>query len=196
MKKEDKKEISLGTTVKAIITGYVAYGILIGFVVYILGIIINWCASTIPNSNMNAMTAAVSLIEAIFLIFIIRGICHLSIFDVFRKCKTNPENIQRLCARLNLFVMVAIAVFVVGSIGILLINLDSEERSIVVSSYQYKTIHSEKFAAELSREMLDEFQQEKTQRLISTVILELGLVVSLFSVIPFQKKLITELNEF
>ena len=43
MKKEDKKEISIGTTAKAIITGYVAYGVLIGFVAYILGIIINWC---------------------------------------------------------------------------------------------------------------------------------------------------------
>ena len=34
MKKEDKQEITLGTTVKAVITGYVAYGILIGFVAF------------------------------------------------------------------------------------------------------------------------------------------------------------------
>lgn len=196
MKKEDKKEISIGTTAKAIITGYVAYGVLIGFVAYILGIIINWCLNSLPNTNMNVISVTVPLLEVIFLCFIVRGICSLSIHDVFRKCKTNPENISRITARLNLFIMITIAVFVVGSVGILILNLNSEEKSIVVSSYQYKTIHSEEFAADLTNDMLEKFAVERNHKIVSTIILELGIVVSLFSAIPLQKKLITELNEF
>lgn len=135
MKKEDKKEISIGTTVKAIITGYVAYGILIGFVAYILGIIVNWCLNSLPNANMNVMSVTVPLLEVIFLYFIIRGICSLSVHDVFKKCKTNTENLLQITVRLNLFIMIAVSVFVVGSVGILVLNLNSEEKSIVVSSY-------------------------------------------------------------
>lgn len=196
MKKEDKKEISIGTTVKAIITGYVAYGILIGFVVYILGIIVNWCLNSLPNANMNVMSVTVPLLEVIFLYFIIRGICSLSVHDVFKKCKTNTENLLQITVRLNLFIMIAVSVFVVGSVEILVLNLNSEEKSIVVSSYQYKTIHSEEFAADLTNDMLEEFAEERNHKIISTIILELGIVTSLFSVIPLQKKLITELNEF
>ena len=44
--------------------------------------------------------------------------------------------------------------------------------------------------------MLEQFEEEKNNTIISTIILELGMTVSLFSVIPLQKKLITEENEF
>lgn len=196
MKKEDKKEITLGTTVKAVATGYVAYGILIGFIVYIVGIFINWALGLLPNANMKVISVTVPLLEAFFLFYIIRCICKLSIHDVFKKCKTNPDNLPKVFTRLNLCIMIFIAVFVVATIGILMINFNSEKQSIVVASYQYKTIHSEEFAAELTNEMLEQFEEEKTNKMIRAVIIELGMVVSLFSVIPLQKKLITEYNEF
>ena len=41
-----------------------------------------------------------------------------------------------------------------------------------------------------------EFEEEKVNTTISTVIIELGMAVSLFSVIPLQKKLIENKNEF
>ena len=99
-------------------------------------------------------------------------------------------------SRLNLFVMITIAVFVIGSIGVLMINFTNQEKSIIVSSYQYKAIHSPEFAAELTNEMLSQYAEEKTNTIISTVIIELGMVISLFSVIPLQKKLIEKENEF
>ena len=36
----EKKEISLGTTVKAVITGYVSYGILVGFIVFAISVFV------------------------------------------------------------------------------------------------------------------------------------------------------------
>lgn len=195
MNKEQKKDITLGTAVKAIVTGYVSYGILISFIIFVISLFINWCISLISNGNGRAITTIISLIEVVFLYAIVRGVCKLSIHDVFKKCKTNPENLSKISTRLNLFIMIIIAVFVVGSIGILMINLNNQEKSIIVSSYQYKTIHSEEFAAKLTNEMLTQYQEEKITAIISTVIIELGMVVSLFSVIPLQKKLIEQENE-
>lgn len=196
MKKEDKKEITLGTTVKAIITGYVAYGILIGFIVYIIGVVVKWVISLLPNANTRVLSITIPLLGACFIFYIIRGICRLSIHDVFKKCKTNPDNLSKILTRLNLCVIILIAIFVVATIGILMINLNSEKQSIVVSSYQYKIIHSEEFATELTNQMLEQFEEEKTNKIISTVILELGMIASLFSVIPLQEKIIIEENEF
>lgn len=196
MNKEEKKEISLGTTVKAVITGYVSYGILVGFIVFAISVFINWCLNMLPNINERVIAITFPLLGIFFLYAIVRGVCKLSIHDVFKKCKTNPENLPRIISRLNLFVMIAIAVYVVGSIGILMINFSNQEQSIIVSSYQYKAIHSPDFAAQLTNEMMKQYAEEKTNTIISTVIIELGMVVSLFSVIPLQKKLIEKENEF
>lgn len=196
MKKEDKQEITLGTTVKAVITGYVAYGILIGFVAYMAGIIINYCFKSIPSANIRVLSITLPLIEAIFIYFIVRGVCKLSVHDVFKKCKTNPENLPRINSRLSLFIMIVIAVYVAGSIMILQTDFKSKQESIVVSSYRYQNLYSEEHARNLTNEMQVEFEEEKENTIISTIIIELGMAVSLFSVIPLQKKLIENKNEF
>ena len=196
MNKEEKKEITLGTTVKAVITGYVSYGILVGFIVFVISVFINWCLIILPNVNERVIAITIPLLAIFFLYPIVRGVCKLSIHDVFKKCKTNPDNLPKIMSRLNLFVMITIAVFVIGSICVLMINFTNQEKSIIVSSYQYKAIHSPEFAAELTNEMLSQYAEEKTNTIISTVIIELGMVVSLFSIIPLQKKLIEKENEF
>ena len=196
MNKEEKKEITLGTTVKAVITGYVSYGILVGFIVFVISVFINWCLNMLPNVNERVIAITIPLLAIFFLYPIVRGVCKLSIHDVFKKCKTNPDNLPKIISRLNLFIMIAIAVFVVGSIGILMINFNNQEQCIIVSSYQYKAIHSPEFAAQLTNEMMNQYSEEKTNAIISTVIIELGMVISLFSVIPLQKKLIEKENEF
>lgn len=196
MKKEDKQEITLGTTVKAVITGYVAYGILIGFVAYITGIVINYCFKSISNVNMRALSITLPLIEAIFIYFIVRGICKLSVHDVFKKCKTNPENLPRVNSRLSLFIIIAIAAYVSGSIIILQSDFNSKQESIIVSSYRYQNLYSEEHASKLTNEMQLEFEEEKANTIISTIIIESGIVVALFSVIPLQRKLIEKKNEF
>lgn len=196
MKKEDKQEITLGTTVKAIVTGYVAYGILIGFVAYMVGIVINYCFKSIEGANLRVISITLPIIEAIFIYFIVRGVCKLSIHDVFKKCKTNPENLPRINSRLSLFIMIMVAVYVAGSIIVLQLDFKSKQESIVVSSYRYQNLYSEKFASDLTNEMQVDFKEEKENTIISTILIELGMVISLFSVIPLQRKLIEKKNEF
>lgn len=195
MNKEDKHEITLATTVKAVITGYVAYGILIGFVAYMIGIVVNYYFASRTGVDMRKLSITLPLIEAIFIYFIVRGICKLSIHDVFKKCKTNPENMPRIHARLNLFVMIVIAVYVVASITILHLDFKSKQESIVVSSYRYQNLYSENFAEELTNKMQSDFKTERENTIISMVIIEVGMIFSLFSVIPLQRKVIDKENE-
>lgn len=192
----NKKEISAGTTVKAVITGYIAYGILIGFIVFMATFVVNWTISQMPNVDHRALSITLPILGVCLLYFIIHGVCKLSIYDVFKKCKTNPSRIEQISTRLNLFILLCIAISVIFVIVILSLNFNNEKKSIAVSAYQYNTIHSEKFAAELTNRMLEDFQEEKTNTIISTIILELGMVVAYFSIIPYQKKLIEKYNEF
>lgn len=196
MKKEDKKEITIGTTVKAIITGYVAYGILLAFIVFIIGLAVSWCLSLLPNVNYKVLSVTLSLLGVIVLYFVLRGVCKLSIYDVFKKCKTNPNNLPRIISRMNLFVLLCVVFFVVSSISILIINFNNQEKSIDLATQQYRSIHSPEFVSTLKHEMMIEFNETKTNMMISTIIMELGIVVSCFSIIPLQKKLIEEYNEF
>lgn len=196
MKKEDKKEITIGTTVKAIITGYIAYGILLGFVVFIIGIAINWCLSLFPNVNYKVLSVTIPLLGVILLYFVLHGVCKLSIYDVFKKCKTNPSNLPRIISRMNLFVLLCVVFYVISSISILIINFNNQEQSIDLATQQYRSIHSPEFVSTLKHEMMIEFNETKVNMIVSTIIMELGIVVSWFSIIPLQKKLIEKHNEF
>lgn len=194
-KRVQKKEITAGTTVKAVITGYIAYGVLVGFIVFMVGLAVNWAVSQIPNANYKVLSVSLPVLGVFFLYFIMHGVCKLSIYDVFSKCKTNNEGLEKICTRLNLFILIFIAVSVISVVGLLTMNLNNERRAIVVASYQYSTIHSQAFTSELTNEMLNNYQEQRTNSIVSTIILEIGIAMTSFSLIPYQKKLIEEYNE-
>ena len=195
-KRVDKKEISAGTTVKAVITGYIAYGILVGFIVFMVTFAVNWSIGQLPNADHRALSITLPILGVCILYFIMHGVCKLSIYDVFKKCKTNPSRMERILTRLNFFILICVVVSVILVISILILNFNNERKAIEVASYQYNTIHSEQFAEKLTNEMLTDFQEEKTNTIISTIILELGMVISYLSIIPYQKKLIEKYNKF
>lgn len=195
-KRIDRKEISAGTTVKAVITGYIAYGILLGFIFFMLSFVVNWGINQLPNVNHRSLSITVPLLGVFLLYFVIHVVCKLSIYDVFKKCRTNPSRMEKILTRLNLFILICVALSVVFIVSILILNFNNEKRAIDVAAYQYNSIHSEQFASELTNKMLNDFQEEKVNTIISTVILELGMVISYFSIIPYQKKLIEKYNEF
>ena len=85
---------------------------------------------------------------------------------------------------------------VIAIVSTLVLSFNSEKRDIAIASYQYKAVHSEQFADQLTNQMIKDFQEEKANTIISTIILEIGMVFSYFSLIPYQKKLIERYNEF
>lgn len=195
MEKKEKKEISIATSVKAIITGYIAYGILMGFLVFVFGVVVNGWINSLPNANSKLLAVTIPLIGVILLYFVLHAVCKLSIYDVFKKCKTKAENLPKVFSRMNLFVLICVAFYVISSIAILNINFTNQEQSIALAAKKYSNIHSAQFTSVLTHKMVEEYQETKSNMIISAIILELGIVVSWLSIIPLQKKLIKKYNE-
>ena len=195
-KRVQKKEITAGTTVKAVITGYIAYGILMGFICFIISFLVNWYVNQVPTEDHRALSIILPILGVCLLYFVMHGVCKLSIYDVFKKCKTNPNKNEKIFTRLNLFILICVFISVVLVILILTMNFSNERKAIEIASYQYNTIHSKQFATILTNEMKKQFNEEKTNTLISTIIFEMGITFIYFSLIPYQKKLIEKYNEF
>ena len=96
---------------------------------------------------------------------------------------------------MNLFFLVCIIHFVILSNCLLVLKLSSERKSIDVASETYNQVFSDNFTKTLTNEMLADYNETKNQTLVSAIIIELSLVVSFFSLIPYQKKMILEYND-
>lgn len=192
----NRKEISVGTTVKAVITGYIAYGILMGFICFVVGFLAKWGVRQIPTANYRALSIVLPIFGSFMLFFVMHWVCKLSIYDVFKECKTNPSRMDRILARLNLFLLIFIAMSVILVILLLLLKFNNSIKAIELASYQYNTIHSKEFTNQLVNKMQIQFQEEKANTIISTSILQMGITITCFSLIPYQKKLIEKYNKF
>ncbi len=192
----EKKEISTRTVVKAIITGFVSYGIIINFLCLLLIAIGNYFLKNIPGSTAKGLYITLPLMGVIIIYFIIHIICKLSTYDVFKKCKTNPSNYKNIIKYLNIFFIVCIILSIILFLGLLNLNLQYQAKSIDYAVLKYNEIFSEEHTAELEKEMLTLFNDSKENLTTSTIILEIGFAISFLSLIPYQRKMILKYNEF
>ena len=192
---EEKKVIPAKTVVKGLITGFVSYGIIIGFLLLVVALIFSTTISNISDANQKVLSISLPLLFAFILYFVIHSICKISTIDLFKKCKTNSENLPEISQKMNLFFLVCIILFVILSNCLLVLKLSNERKSIDVASETYNQVFSDNFTKTLTNEMLADYNETKNQTLISAIIIELSLVVSFFSLIPYQKKMILEYND-
>ncbi len=192
----DKKEISSRTTVKAIITGFVSYGIITIFVCLLIFAVGNYYLSQFPNTSAEKLYILLPLIADIFLFFTIRGICRLSTYDVLKKCKTNPENYKTIIKSLTIFFVMCIILSIVLFLSLLHLNLEYQLKSIELASIQYKEVFSEAHIKILRSEMNTIYEASKGNLTRSTIILVSGLSLSFLSLISYQRKMILEYNKF
>ena len=192
----EKKEISVRTTVKAIITGFVSYGIIANFLCLLALVVANYCLSNLSGTSINGLYITVPLIAIIFIYFIVHGICRISTYDTFKKCKTNPENYKKIVKYLNIFFVLCIVLSIAIFLGLLYLNLEYQIKSIELSVLQYKQSFSQEFTDYLKNEMLDSYNVSKNNAITSTIILEIGFMISFISLIPYQRKMILKYNEF
>ena len=102
----EKKEICTKTAVRAIITGFVAYGIIINFIALLLIAIGNYFLKNMAGSTAKGLYVTLPLMAVIIIYFIIHVICKLSTYDVFKNCKTNPNNYKSIIKYLNIFFII------------------------------------------------------------------------------------------
>ncbi len=192
----EKKEISARTTVKAIITGFVSYGIIINFLCLLIIAIGNYFLKNVPGSTARGLYITLPLMAVIIIYFIIHIICRLSTYDVFKKCKTNPDNYKNIIKYLNIFFIVCIFLSIILFLGLLNLNLQYQAKSIDYAVLKYNEIFSVEHTNQLKEEMLSTFNDSKENLTTSTIILELGFAISFLSLIPYQRKMILKYNDF
>lgn len=192
----EKKEISARTTVKAIITGFVSYGIIINFLCLLIIAIGNYFLKNVPGSTARGLYITLPLMAVIIIYFIIHIICRLSTYDVFKKCKTNPDNYKNIIKYINIFFIVCIFLSIILFLGLLNLNLQYQAKSIDYAVLKYNEIFSVEHTNQLKEEMLSTFNDSKENLTTSTIILELGFAISFLSLIPYQRKMILKYNDF
>ena len=192
----EKKEISARTTVKAIITGFVSYGIIINFLCLLIIAIGNYFLKNVPGSTARGLYITLPLMAVIIIYFIIHIICRLSTYDVFKKCKTNTDNYKNIIKYINIFFIVCIFLSIILFLGLLNLNLQYQAKSIDYAVLKYNEIFSVEHTNQLKEEMLSTFNSSKENLTTSTIILELGFAISFLSLIPYQRKMILKYNDF
>lgn len=191
----EKKEISARTTIKAIITGFVSYGIITTFICLLFFTIGDYYLGQLSSKTASGLYITLPLISVIFLYFIIRLICRISTYDVFKKCKTDSKNYKLIVKSLNIFFIICITLSIILFLSLLYLNLEYQLKSIELASVQYKEVFSESHIKILQSEMNMVFNESKANLTKSTVILVIGLSLSFLSLIPYQRKMILKYNE-
>lgn len=190
-----RKEISAETVVKAIVTGFVSYGIIIFVICILIGTVADQILNNIPTKESYNLYITVPLLASFFIYFIIHLICRLSTYDVFKKCKTDVENYSVITKYLSLFFIALIFLTIVVFLSLLYLNLKYQIQSIALAELQYESIFSNEHTGQLMREMEESFNKNKINSINSTIILVLGVTLSTLTLIPYQFKMLKRYNE-
>lgn len=200
MKNTNKKEISEKTAIRAIITGFVSYSILIGFIFLAISILFIYFTKDVNFSNEVAFKTSTSLILSIFIYISMHLICKLSNIDLLRKCKIDKNKESIICKRLNLFYLLCALFFILLTITCLYTRFSNQLYQINISYQQNLNSFSESdlaydFANNYKDGALKEFYHNRKMTLLVAIILEMGLVYSFISLIPYQKKMLNIYNK-
>lgn len=192
----EKKEIQTKTTVKAIITGFVCYGIIISFILSVLFTVVNNILNNYSGTSSRGLYITLPLIAVILVYLIIHLICRMSTYDVFKKCRTNPDNYKSIFKFLTVFFVLIIIASICLFLGQLYLNLKYQAMTIEYSTLQYKEVFSEEFAETLRSKMLSVYDANRVNLITATIILEIGCSLSFLSLIPYQKRMIIKYNHY
>lgn len=190
----EKKEISLKTATRAIITGFISYGILIGFICFIVLYNLNAYFNIFTSKNIK-LTILIPLLCSILLLLILRFICRLSTFDVFKKCYTKQENVPKIYKKMNIFFSVLLFSIFIFMLINLFITLYNMQMSIYTTASIQSQVFSENFNELLTIKMFEESSIERFHLIVRTILYEIGIIVSFVALVPFQKRMILKYNK-
>ena len=143
---------------------------------------------------LEKLNYTIPAISAIVIFFLIRSICYLSSYDLFKKNKIHKKDVSIVCSNTNLFYIL----LVILSISLLTVNLTvrfrNERASLEQQKTQYYEIYEENMADDLLVDAIEKYTAEKHVTIVKTLIFELGVVLGLFSLFTHQKNLIEKMN--
>ena len=193
---EKKKNIDTKVAVKGLITGFVSYGILIIFLFFTLTIFIAWLIGNNMDAfyNYNLVRYSLTIFGGIILFFFIRLICKLSTIDLLNKCKIKKDDINKISSKMNIFFICFVIFLLIIIVISLLAKFNLQKSEIRLKNAKYHSTLPDEFAETLTNNLIEDYQIQKSHTILQTAILEIGLILGIFSLIPTQKKLIEKYN--
>lgn len=202
MKNTNKKEISEKSAIITLIRLFISYGILISFLFSVIAIVLIHFTNNVTFYNELIFKLSISIFFSMFIYIFIHLICKLSNIDLLRKYKLEKNKEYYVCKKMNLFYLLCILFFVLLTITGLSIKFSKEINQINIAYNQYITDLSitdvnlaYDFANNYKDGALKEFYHNRKMTLIIAIILEMGLVYSFISLIPYQKKMLDIYNK-
>ena len=193
-KKLEKKSILPRTAVKALINGFVAYGVLLIFIFLTIAVFTTWLVDNNKNViNYDVLKYSLPLMSSFLIFFMVRATCRLSTYDLFKNCKIEKEELDNVCTKMNFFYICLVA-FSVVVIIIYLITRFSNERVQINRDLMIYSQTNSVYIEEKESELIKEYESNKADTLIQTLIVEMGLLLGIFSLIPNQRRLIERYN--
>ena len=125
-----KNDIDATSTVRHIITGFVSYTIITGFICFVILIVVNNLLSNFVGISSRGLYITLPLMAVILVYAIIHGICKLSTYDTFKKSKTSPDNYKKIVKYLNLFFIACIILSIFVFLELLYLNLSIQAKTI------------------------------------------------------------------
>ena len=194
-KENVKNVISERTTVKAIITSYVCYGILIFFMFNLLKNAVSSAILANIEQNLPKLGYIVPIMFGIITVCLIHILCRISTLDVFKKCKLDKEKEKYVNRNLKVFFVVIILFSIFYSFISLSIAVNMDLQSVNLSSVQYGQVFSPLFTEELTNEMIKDFNNFKDYAFKDTFISEIFFIIGFISLASFQRKMIETYNK-
>lgn len=191
----NKKNIIPRTAVKGLINGFISYGILLIFIFLSIVVVVTWFVNNhMKTIDYNVLKYSLPLIGALLIFFLVRATCRLSTFDLFKKCKIEKDDVNKVCSKMNFFYICVVAFSVVTVLLYLMVKVGNEKVQIARDMMSYYSPSISAYAEKKEQELITKYEEERTDYLIQTIIIEMGLLSGIFSLIPNQKKLIEKYN--
>lgn len=194
----EKKEIPSRTATKALINGFVAYGILFIFIIFILAAIFNWIIGNMNIPKSMVINISISCLASIILFFLFRILCKISTYDVLKKCKIKTEDIDVVYSNMKIFFIgFAIFSFMITSFSISMKYNNSKFYMKEISNDYIKSFENVdiEIANVLTQDKLEVVKHDMARSTVSIIIVEFSILISCIYLIFYQKRMILFYNE-
>lgn len=192
--KSKKKMIVPKTATKGLINGFIAYGIMLMFIFLSLVVVVVWFVDNHKESiNYDVLKYTLPALGAFIIFFLIRATCRLSTFDLFKNCRVKKDEVDGVCRRMKFFYAIVI-IFSIFAVSVYMIVDFSNARVDVMRDLINYSQSNSYYAREKETEIIKNFEETRTDNIIQTMIIEAGIMLGIFSIMPSQKKLIERYN--
>ena len=185
------KTLNYKKVLDSTLVSFLCYTTLLGFIFVLSSFIIS---STLQDISNLFLTIILSLIGAILIYHFLHFICKSSTIEALKKIKLDIEGTKIFIKKMNLFFVICVILSVLLCTSYL-VMYSFMYANAINSVYNEYAFISPNLANKLVHAISEQYYDSINHKLFSTLITEFSLVISFFSLIPYQKKILEKFNK-